>query len=81
MGRAPFDAQGNPQPQDILDKAHQARAFLSLELLSGPRLASEVRDKARAYGLQGTTLDKARRHLGITSQRRDNVWYWLPPKA
>jgi hypothetical protein len=78
---APFDSSGNDQPADVSSKAYYARKFLRLELLSGPRLASELVNKARAYGIKESTLTLARKQMGVKSQRWDGVWHWLPPKA
>jgi hypothetical protein len=61
-----------------------ACAFLRAALASGPRLANEVLDAARAARISEATLNRARKQLNVQT-RRDGFggpWVWaLPPSG
>lgn len=71
-------ARPSERPAVRLD---EAVAFLKGELANGPRPVDEVKKLASARGHKPTTLEKAKRQLGVqTSVRPGGGWLWsLPP--
>jgi hypothetical protein len=58
----------------------EAKAFLLKELADGPVAAELVKKDARAAGVSERTLKRAKRVLGVGSDKAsDGSWSWLPP--
>ncbi len=84
MGIAPFEFASEPesqaqtpQPMQASEtKIKQAMTWLRMELMSGPRPASEMEKLAEAKGFTSATMYKARRRAGVRSERKDNQWVW-----
>lgn len=60
----------------------EAEDFLKVELADGPRLASEVSEAADGLGISERTLKRARKDLGVVSEKSgyQGAWQWsLPP--
>ena len=62
-------------------KLSEAEALLRAELEDGPRPVSELRAAAWELGISITTLDRAKKKLGVRSVKLDlDRWVWeLPP--
>jgi hypothetical protein len=59
-----------------------AEEFLEDTLEEGPVKTKEVEEKAREVGIHESTLNRARRRLGVVSRRVDDQWVLsLPPNA
>ncbi len=57
----------------------EAKDFLSKELADGPVAAEQVKKDARAAGVSERTLKRAKRALGVGSDKAsDGSWYWVP---
>jgi hypothetical protein len=75
----------NPNSGGRADGARgEARDFLADVLQEGPVPTEEVKRQASDRGISDTTLQRAKRELGVTSERvgygRDGEWRWLLPR-
>jgi hypothetical protein len=63
-------------------KLAQATAFLEAELSEGPKAAVELTTKAQELDMSFTTLERARKQLGITSEKAglQSGWQWRLPE-
>ena len=59
----------------------EARAFLRELLADGPVAARTVQDEATDAGIATRTLKRAKKALGITSERSDGAWSWVMPSG
>jgi putative DNA primase/helicase len=61
----------------------EATEFLRVELAAGPRPAKAVKAAARDAGISEITLKRAKRELGVRSQKADfgKGWKWALPDA
>jgi hypothetical protein len=59
----------------------EAIGFLDEELQEGPRLAKELKEKAKQFGISEQTLKRARKELGVESTKLDfgRGWRWSVP--
>jgi hypothetical protein len=58
----------------------EAKQFLSKELADGRVAAELVKKDARAAGVSERTLKRAKRALGVGSEKEgDGTWSWVPP--
>jgi hypothetical protein len=56
----------------------EAEALLQAELEHGPRPVAELRDAAMELGISITTLDRAKKKLGVRSVKLDlDRWGWV----
>lgn len=64
-------------------RADEAVAFLRRALADGPRLVDDVKAEAEAEGIAETTLQRAKRKLGIdaTTDGPGKPWWWSLPSA
>jgi putative DNA primase/helicase len=77
------DALAEPEPTAERSKRDEATDFLREVLADGPVAATEVKRQARATGIAGRTLSRAKRELGVKSEKTGfrEDWTWsLPPK-
>jgi hypothetical protein len=59
-------------------KLNEAEALLRAELERGPRPVSELREAARELGISITTLERAKKKLGVRSVKLDlDRWGWV----
>lgn len=49
------------------------------EILTEASPAKEVETGAKSEMISGRTLKRAKEQLGIRSEKRGSVWYWVPP--
>jgi putative DNA primase/helicase len=57
----------------------KARAFLEELLADGPVSAAKVQEEAQRNGIAKRTLDRAKRELGVRSEKRQGEWVWVLP--
>lgn len=57
-----------------------AKEYLREALASGPRAAKVMKSQGEARAISPSSLDRARKELGIITAREDKTWFWsLPP--
>ena len=62
------------------DEREVAKAYLLEALAAGPKAAAILKSKAEARAISASTLDRARRELGIITAKEGKIWFWsLPP--
>lgn len=59
----------------------EAKDFLKGLLANGPMHAEEVFDNAMGAGISKSTLNRAKRPLGINPYRRNGKWWWELPRC
>ena len=59
-------------PIEIRRIADLARAMLE----DGPKSATECEAKLKAANIRTTTAKKAKRELGVKSEKKGSVWFW-----
>ncbi len=77
------DETGRAEPEDLGER-ERAVVFLHKLLANRPRRGTEVRSLARAAGIAGRTLSRAKLTAGVVSVRRgglgqDGWWEWSLP--
>ena len=68
-----------PQPPTVESELDRAAAFLQDLLAAGPLPAAHVKAAAHAAGLAERTLKRAKKHLGIKSNKEPDQWTWQLP--
>ena len=58
----------------------ERKSALSQELAEGPVAAEQVKEDASTEGVSERTLKRAKRDLGVGSNKRGGVWYWDLPR-
>ena len=69
-----------PEDMDSLTAREEAKEFLQELLADGPVAAPEVIDQAKELGIDKSTLDRAKKALGIRSRRQGLGWAWELPR-
>ena len=59
----------------------EAKKFLTDILANGPVPATEIEDAANGNAISKRTLERAKRELGITAEKKNGQWYWRLPDA
>jgi hypothetical protein len=54
----------------------RAERYLTETLSKGEALMRDIEALARKHGIAGPTLQRAKRALGVQSQRREDQWWW-----
>ncbi|MXP09635.1 bifunctional DNA primase/polymerase [Pseudoblastomonas halimionae] len=63
------------------DERQVARDYLLEALADGQKEVGPLKRNAEAHAISASTLDRARKELGIVPQRDGKKWYWaLPPE-
>ncbi|MFN6983351.1 MAG: bifunctional DNA primase/polymerase [Rhizobium oryzihabitans] len=63
------------------DEREVAKDYLLDALANGPKAAAELKSQGEARALSASTLDRARKELGIMTAKRGKIWFWsLPPE-
>lgn len=68
--------KGDIQAEEDRSTIEEAEDFLREVLAAGPMAARELVQEARENGISKRTLDRAKKKLGIKSQREGEQWYW-----
>jgi putative DNA primase/helicase len=69
------------KPQSGATKQDRAEDLLRNLLADGPRLQKDIESSGQAAGLSKSTLERAKKALRITSDRREQQWWWCMPGA
>jgi hypothetical protein len=72
---AEFDGK-RKQPDNQFTKA---RRLIETALAKGPALAADIMEMAEEQGISYKTLNRAKKELGVVSEKRGAQWYWLLP--
>lgn len=63
------------------DEREVAKEYLLEALASGPKAAAELKSQGEARAISASTLDRARKELGIITTKKGKIWFWsLPPE-
>lgn len=58
-----------------------AKQFLLDALVDGPKPAAKLKSQGEARAISASTIDRARKDLGIITAKDGKVWFWsLPPE-
>ncbi|MES2175451.1 MAG: bifunctional DNA primase/polymerase [Pseudomonadota bacterium] len=61
------------------DERKVAKEYLLGALASGPKAAAELKSQGEARAISASTLDRARKELGIMPSREGKIWFWSLP--
>lgn len=61
------------------DEREVAKEFLFEELADGPKPAARLKSKGEARAISASTLDRARKELGIITAKKGKIWFWSLP--
>jgi hypothetical protein len=83
-GVVTWEAEAVDDPQEVISGKRgrprsEAREWLRSFLADGPKPATEVEREARQAGFSESTLDRAKKELGIKSCRQGTIWVWKLP--
>jgi hypothetical protein len=79
-GLSASDILKEPADPEQRSAFSEAKDFLSKELADGRVAAELVKKDARAAGVSERTLKRAKRALGVGSEKEgDGTWSWVPP--
>ena len=63
------------------DEREVAKEYLLEALASGPKAATALKSQGEARTISASTLDRARKELGIITAKQGKIWFWsLPPE-
>ena len=63
------------------DEREVAKQFLLEALADGPKAASALKSQGEARAISASTLDRARKELGVITAKKGKIWFWsLPPE-
>jgi len=63
------------------DEREVAKDYLLDALANGPKAAAELKSQREARAISASTLDRARKELGIATVKQGKIWFWsLPPE-
>ena len=63
------------------DEREVAKEFLLDALANGPKAAATLKSQGEARAISASTLDRARKELGISTAKEGKIWFWsLPPE-
>jgi hypothetical protein len=70
-------------PATRFPSRHRAAQWLRETLAAGPKPCQDVTAQAKAEGISGVTLLRAKRQLGVVAilERRDRCWFWRLPET
>ena len=61
------------------DEREVAKEFLSKALADGPKAAATLKSQGEARAISASTLDRARKDLGVITSKHGKVWFWALP--
>jgi hypothetical protein len=61
------------------DEREVAKQYLSDALADGPKAAAVLKSQSEARAISASTLDRARKELGITTTKQGKKWVWSLP--
>lgn len=63
------------------DEREVAKEYLLEALADGPKAAAVLKSQGEARAISASTLDRARKELGIITAKQGKIWNWsLPPE-
>ena len=63
------------------DEREVAKEYLLEALAGGPKSATALKSQGEARTISASTLDRARKELGIITAKQGKIWFWsLPPE-
>ncbi len=62
------------------EKEESAKKYILNMLKNGKMLASECEEKLRLAGFKKSTIKKAKKNLGVQSEKGGFIWYWSLPE-
>lgn len=63
------------------DEREVAKEYLRAALAGGPKAANVLKSQGEARAISASTLDRARKELGIITAKQGKIWFWsLPPE-
>jgi hypothetical protein len=63
------------------DEREVAKRFLLDALADGPKAATALKSQGEGRAISASTLDRARKELGIATVKKGKIWFWsLPPE-
>lgn len=66
-----------PTPEEDDQSAFdEAKDFLQVTLADEPKLQKEIIKEAKKLAIAETTLRRAKKELGVTSEKKENGWIW-----
>lgn len=75
-----FSAEASTRGPDQ-DQREVAKQFLLDALADGLKAATALKSQAEALLIKASTLDRARKELGIITVKKGKIWFWsLPPE-
>lgn len=66
---------------DDMQQGEKAELWLANLMKSGPSESTLAMQKAKEAGLSETTINRAKKKLGIASEKKGNSWFWMPPEG
>jgi hypothetical protein len=61
------------------DEREVAKQFLLHALADGPKAATALKSQAEARAISASTLDRARKELGVITAKKGKIWFWSLP--
>ena len=61
------------------DEREVAKQFLLDALADGPKPATKLKSQGEARAISASTIDRARKDLGIISAKEGKIWFWSLP--
>lgn len=61
------------------DEREVAKDYLRDALACGPKAASALKSQGEARAISASTLDRARKELGIVTAKQGKIWFWSLP--
>ena len=75
-----FSAEASTRGPDQ-DEREVAKQFLLDALADGSKAATVLKSQGEARAISASTLDRARKELGIITAKKGKIWFWsLPPE-
>ena len=60
-------------------RLEEAKTFIQAMLADGPLPAVECDKRLQDAGIRRTTSKKAKKQMGVLSERKDDIWFWRLP--
>jgi hypothetical protein len=76
MDVANTSLRNGSKPADLASELEKASDWLKSNLRAGPKRATEVEQEAVAAGISGRTLKRAKKKVGVHSEKKGDGWNW-----
>jgi hypothetical protein len=71
-----FFGSGNAKRGPEQDEREVAKGYLLDALADGPKPATKLKSQGEARAISASTLDRARKELGIITTKEGKIWFW-----